>query len=255
VLVLGTSAGLYRSTDGGRTWNAVGPRGFNATSVADSASRILAAGVQQPAKATAVLNEQGRLAVAPGRGMFLVSKDDGRTWSKLVPAGLPATAVQALAVDPASPTSLLAVVRGGSLYRSTDGGRSFRILSPKVGGTGWAVGLTEGGRLVSGDMTTGSYISTNGKSWRRTGFRDSRGSNMVMEFAVQPGDPAHVLMSAYGVESSTDGGKTWRPVLHSKVMFGPAAWAPGDPKVAYAVGFDRSLWRSDDGGATWKNVA
>jgi photosystem II stability/assembly factor-like uncharacterized protein len=104
-------------------------------------------------------------------------------------------------------------------------------------------------------MTTGSYVSADGKSWTRTPFTDSRGSKMAMEYAVQPGDPAHVLMSAYGVESSNDGGKTWQPVLHSKVMFGPTAWAPGDAKVAYAVGFDRSLWRSGDGGATWRKVS
>jgi photosystem II stability/assembly factor-like uncharacterized protein len=255
VLVLGTSNGLYRSADGGKTWRTVGQRDFNATSVVNSGSTMVAAGVAKPAHAIAVLNEQGRFAVAPGHGMFLVSKDDGNTWSALSPTGLPAVAVQALAVDPASPSTLLAVVRGGALYRSTDGGTSFQKLSPKVGGTGWAVAQTDGGLLVSGDMTTGSYVSADGKSWSRTGFADSRGSKMVMEFAPQPGDPAHILMSAYGVESSSDGGKSWRPVLHSKVMFGPTAWAPGDAKVAYAVGFDRSLWRSDDGGATWKKVS
>ena len=37
-------------------------------------------------------------------------------------------------------------------------------------------------------------------------------------------------------------------------MFGPVAFARvGD--VAYAVGFDHSLWRTDDGGKTWTNVA
>jgi photosystem II stability/assembly factor-like uncharacterized protein len=78
---------------------------------------------------------------------------------------------------------------------------------------------------------------------------------MAMEYAVQPGDSSHVLMSAYGVESSSDGGKTWHPVLHSKVMFGPTAWAPSDARRAYAVGFDRSLWTSDDAGTTWKKVS
>jgi photosystem II stability/assembly factor-like uncharacterized protein len=255
VLVLGTSNGLYRSADGGKTWRKVGPAGFNATSVVNSGSRMVAAGVAKPASAIPVLNEQGRFAVAPGRGMFLVSTNEGSTWSALSPTGLPAVGVQALAVDPVSPSTLLAVVRGGALYRSTDGGTSFRKLSPKVGGTGWAVAQTDGGQLVSGDMTTGSYVSADGKSWSKTGFADSRGSKMVMEFAPQPGDPGHILMSAYGVESSSDGGKTWQPVLRSKVMFGPTAWAPGDAKIAYAVGFDRSLWRSDDGGVTWKKVS
>jgi photosystem II stability/assembly factor-like uncharacterized protein len=216
---------------------------------------MLAAGSAQPASSEAVLNQQGRFAVAPGKRSFFASADDGRTWRELQPAGLPAAAVQALAVDPASPASVIAVVRGGALYRSTDNGRTFRPFAPKVGGTGWAVAVTQGGQLVSGDMTTGSYVSANGKRWQRTGFKDSRGSRMAMEYAVQPGDSSHVLMSAYGVESSSDGGKTWHPVLRSKVMFGPAAWAPSDARRAYAVGFDRSLWTSDDAGTTWKKVS
>ena len=77
---------------------------------------------------------------------------------------------------------------------------------------------------------------------------------MVMEYAVQPTDSKHVLMSAFGVEGSTDGGKSWHPVLKSNVMFGPVAWASSSPNTAYAVGFDSSVWRTDDGGKTWKKV-
>ena len=36
---------------------------------------------------------------------------------------------------------------------------------------------------------------------------------------------------------------------------GPVAWSASDPKLAYVVGFDRTLWRSTDDGATWASVA
>jgi photosystem II stability/assembly factor-like uncharacterized protein len=62
-------------------------------------------------------------------------------------------------------------------------------------------------------------------------------------------------MTSRGVEESTDGGKTWHVKLKSDVMFGPVSWAPTTPDVAYAVGFDQSLWRSDDGGESWKKVS
>jgi hypothetical protein len=81
---------------------AVGPRGFNATSVVDSGASMLAASSAKPASSEAVVNEQGRFAVAPGKRSFFASADDGRTWRELQPAGLAATAVQALAVDPAA---------------------------------------------------------------------------------------------------------------------------------------------------------
>jgi hypothetical protein len=35
---------------------------------------------------------------------------------------------------------------------------------------------------------------------------------------------------------------------------GPVAWAPGDPRIAYVVGFDRQLYRSADAGVTWSVV-
>jgi hypothetical protein len=37
-------------------------------------------------------------------------------------------------------------------------------------------------------------------------------------------------------------------------MFGPVAWAPSTSDVAYAVGFDRSVWRSADGAKSWTKV-
>jgi photosystem II stability/assembly factor-like uncharacterized protein len=54
---------------------------------------------------------------------------------------------------------------------------------------------------------------------------------------------------------STDAGKTWHLSLKSRLMFGPVAWAPSASQVAYAVGFDRSFWRSADGGSTWTKVS
>jgi photosystem II stability/assembly factor-like uncharacterized protein len=62
-------------------------------------------------------------------------------------------------------------------------------------------------------------------------------------------------MTSVGIEMSTDGGKTWHLSLKSNVMFGPVAWVATKPTVAYAVGFDRSFWRSDDRGASWTRVS
>jgi photosystem II stability/assembly factor-like uncharacterized protein len=167
---------------------------------------------------------------------------------------LPAVAVQALAVDPSNVQVVYAVLRSGAVYRSTDAAASFRLVTAKIGGTPWALAILARSSFVAGDMTTGAYLSTNAASWQHTTFTDPRGSHMVMEYAVQPGALNHVLMTSYGVLSSTDGGKTWRPSLKSKVMFGPVAFSPNTPAVAYAVGFDHSLWRTDNAGGTWTQV-
>ncbi len=103
-------------------------------------------------------------------------------------------------------------------------------------------------------MDTGPHLSPNGKAWKTTTFTDGRGTHMVMEYAVQPTDTTRVLMSSFGIELSTDGGKTWHNALKSTVMFGPIACSASKPDTAYAIGFDSSVWRSDDGGTSWSKV-
>jgi photosystem II stability/assembly factor-like uncharacterized protein len=183
------------------------------------------------------------------------SRDDGVTWQQLHPRGLANETVQALAVDSSDGNALYALLNDGKLYRSLDGGRSFALAAPKVGIVPWAFAVTDKDDFVGGDMDTGAFRSTNGKTWQKTPFTDTRGGRMVMEYAVQPGDGNRVLMTSYGVELSTDAGASWHVALKSNVMFGPVAWAPSKSDVAYAVGFDRSLWRSDDGGKSWTSVS
>jgi len=145
VLVLGTSGGLFRSSNGGKSWRHVGPGDFNATSVTDTGSTVLAAGVKQAPTALPTVTKHGDYAVAPGPGLFVASHDGGLTWHALVPSGLPAVDVQALAVDPANTSTVVAVLANGAVYRSSDGAASFTQLARKVGGPPWAVTVTAGG--------------------------------------------------------------------------------------------------------------
>jgi photosystem II stability/assembly factor-like uncharacterized protein len=255
VLVLGTNTGLYRSTDGGKTWHTTGPKNLNATSLVRVGNTIFAGGVAESPTGPATLTVHGQYIVPTGQGVLEASTNGGTTWKQLHPRGLPGLAVQALATDPADANSLYAELRNGAVYSSSDAGGSFRLVTHKVGGTPWALAVTQPGHLVAGDMTTGNFLSADATHWLDTGFTDPRKGKMVMEYAVQPRDTSHVLMSSYGVVSSTDGGKTWHKSLASKVMFGPVAWAATTPSVAYAVGFDASLWRTGNGGRSWTKIA
>jgi len=255
-LLLGTSAGIYRSTDAGKSWQpAAGLGRINATSLAQSGSTLFLGGVRSLPGAKAVIVAGGAYVSGPGTTVLAMSRDDGNTWQQLHPRGLPDVGVQALAVDPAGHSLLYAVLRTGALYRSADDGRSFNLVTQTVGGTPWAVAVTQNHHFITGDMTSGSYMSNTGDKWLRTQFADLKGGSMVMEYAVQPTDTRHVLMTSYGVLSSRDAGRSWHVALKSKVMFGPVAWAPNTSTVAYAVGWDRSVWRSDDGGTSWAQVS
>jgi photosystem II stability/assembly factor-like uncharacterized protein len=254
VLLLGTSKGVYRSSDTGKTWQSAGLSGVDTTSLVQAGNAIFAGGARVGTNAKPVLVTNGAYSVTPGPAVLAVSTNAGKSWRQLHPIGLPNIGVQALAVEPANSRAIDAVLRTGAIYRTTDGAHSFRRISLEAGGTPWALAIVQD-QLVAGDMTTGAYLSTSAQRRQHTAFIDSQGGHMVMEYAVQPTDLNRVLMTSYGIELSTDGAKSWHVVLKSKVMFGPIAWAPESPDLAYAVGWDHSVWRSADGGKTWKHIA
>jgi photosystem II stability/assembly factor-like uncharacterized protein len=252
-LVLGTSKGLYRSTDGGKSWVATGPKGFHATSIVQAGDAIVVGGVRT--KNPNPVIRKGAARTAPdGPAVVSVSTDDGGSWKELKPRGLPSVTIQALASDPKDDEVVYALLNNGKLYRSSDRAASFSLVSPSLGIAPWAIAVTQDGTFVSGDMDSGSFRSADAKTWKATPFRDSNGGKMVMEYAVQPGNSKRILMSSDGIMASDDGGKTWRIAMKSKTMFGPIAFAPSEAQTAYAIGFDNSLWRSDDAGKTWKKV-
>jgi photosystem II stability/assembly factor-like uncharacterized protein len=254
VLVVGSASGLYRSEDGGKSWAAVGPKAFNATSVVQSGNDLVAAGGKLGSLSSAITRVGSARQAPLGPLLITSSSDGGKTWTALHPAGLPNISVQSLATGTGSTASTLyAVLTNGNVYSSTNGAKSFKLVSSKLGIPPWAIASTASG-FVGGDMDTGAYESPNAAKWTKSKYKDSKGGVMVMEYAVQPTDSKHVLMSAFGVEGSSDGGKSWSPVLKSSVMFGPIAWAASSPNTAYAVGFDSTVWRTDDGGKTWTKV-
>ena len=255
VLVLGTNSGLLRSTDGGKTWKATGPKNVNATSLVSAGSVIFMGGARASASAGPVVRKGNARAATDGASVFAASTDGGRSWRLLHPAGLPNVAVQALAVDPASSNTLYALLNSGTLYRSTDDASTFRLVSSRIGIPPWALAITQNSHFVGGDMDAGPHTSSNGHAWETTAYTDARGGHMVMEYAVQPSDSTRILMTSIGVEISSDGGKSWQPGLKSSVMFGPVAWSASEPDLAYAVGFDSSIWRTDDAGKSWTIVS
>jgi photosystem II stability/assembly factor-like uncharacterized protein len=255
VLVLATSNGLYRSEDSGQTWRPTASQGVVMTSLARAGRSIFAAGVGGPTSVRPWVRKGSRRVAPDGPSVLETSTDDGQTWHQLHPRGLPNLSVQALAVDPANGRTLYALLNTGGLYRSADGAQSFQLVSARLSVWPWDFTIMPNHHFIAGDMDSGSYLSTNGKVWRHTPFTDAQGGSMVMEYAVQPTDATRVLMTSRGVEMSTDSGQTWRPALKSTVMFGPVAWAPSKPDTAYVIGFDRSVWRTDNSGRSWKNVS
>src|SRR5436190_6487882 len=227
-LVLGTHYGLYASSDGGRHWH------FDALSGDDAMN------LARPA---------GKTIWLAGHLVFKKSSDGGRTWADVQPSGLPSLDIHGFAVDPRNPRTLYAAVAGQALYRSRDGGRSFALASDQVGGNVMALAVLRDGRILAGDMQQGLRESSDGgASWKQ------RLRVQVMGLAVNPSDPKRLLVSGAGIALSSDAGRSWRSVLDLADGVGPVAWSQSDPQLAYAVGLNRTFYRSADGGKTWSAV-
>ncbi len=122
--------GVYRSTDGGKTWTQV-LKGENATSGAVDLSmdatnpRILYAAFWDHQRMPWMVRSGGA-----GSGIWK-STDGGETWTRLN-EGLPKLMGKiGVSVSPANPDRVYAIVEAenGGLYRSDDAGKSWRLMS------------------------------------------------------------------------------------------------------------------------------
>ncbi len=140
------------------------------------------------------------------------------------------------------------------------------------------VGSGEG--CLRGDISYGDgvYRSNDaGKTWINIGLKDTRHIPRVL---IDPRNPDVVLVAALGhafapsadrgVYRTTDGGKTWTKVLYVDDRTGATdlAYAPSNPLIVYAAmyqvqrqpwsfssgGAGSGLYRSNDGGVTWKKL-
>ena len=228
-LLLGTHYGLFRSVDGRRTWAADALGGKDAMNL---------------------VRPGGQTLWVAGHMVLTKSTDGGKTWSDARPSGLPGLDVHGFAIDPRNPRTLYAAVAGKGLYRSTDGGNSFSVASTDVGPAVWALAVMPDGRILAGDLQKkGLMISRDGgKTWALNLQAEIGG------LAVNPADPNLVLATGAGVLLSTDGAGSWKKALDIPDGAGPVAWSKSNPKIAYVVGFDRTLYRSKDSGQTWSAV-
>jgi photosystem II stability/assembly factor-like uncharacterized protein len=241
-IVLGTHAGLYESSNGGRTWKQAGLTGRDAMNLARTS--------------------QGTIWTA-GHNVLAKSENGGESWSDVNPAGLPSLDVHGFAVDPSNSGSLYAAVAGEGLYQSSDGGGAFELISEEVGPSVFGLAATPDGRVIAADPGRGLMESPDGgDSWRlaeRGGF---------LGVAVSPADADTVLATGPGILLSEDGGRTWGQVFTTNEVVGPVAWSPSQPATAYAVAFPQpqllndpgsepapgTLYRTDDGGVSWHAV-
>lgn len=234
---------LYKSTNLGRTWSEHPP--------SDSVQR-LAFDPLDPCRVYAT----GWNASA----VFVFgSTDGGDTWSYL-PAPFPNPTHDIAVLGVGAPGTVL-LAHAGGIQRSTDGGASFSYTLTEQGafrlapvGTSnvvWSILLSP-----SSSFETESVARSldGGRTWSQVATPPGE----PQAIAAHPTDPdrAWVSTRSDGLFRTLDGGQSW---IHSDGAFVAAQVthiipAPGNPDTLFAggIGGQGGVWRSVDGGATWR---
>jgi photosystem II stability/assembly factor-like uncharacterized protein len=224
---LSTGDGLYRSKDGGKTWQHLGLRDG-----------------QQIPQIVVDPKDPARLYIAvlghpygpnAERGLYR-STNGGETVEKVLGPGPDVGAVEVV-IDPSNSRTLLAALwearqapwengeltgPGSGLYKSRDGGTTWRKIegglpgaAEGLGRIGLAYAPSKPSRVyatVGAQAKGGLYRSDDGgETWART-TEDVRVTDRADDFAevkVHPRDPDTVFTASVVAWKSTDGGKTF----------------------------------------------
>ncbi len=217
----GGERGLYKTSDGGTTWNKV-LGGGDWTGVTDLVidprdPDVLYAATWQRHRTVATYVGGG-----PESGLHR-SIDGGETWKKLT-EGLPKGNMGkiGLAISPQQPDVLYAAIeldlRKGGVYRSTDRGASWKKRSDTVSG--------------------------------------GTGPHYYQELYASPHAFDLIYLADVWTQRSSDGGKTFKRMMdqHKHVDNHALAFRDDDPDYLLA-GTDGGLYESFDAGASWRFMA
>ncbi|NQW29573.1 MAG: glycosyl hydrolase [Ignavibacteria bacterium] len=198
----------------------------------------------------------------------------------------------AVAGHPDQPLTYYFGATGGGVFKSEDGGDTWRSISDSnftaasIGAITVApsdpnvIYVGTGETDIRGNISPGDGVmkSTDaGVTWKHLGLNQTQ---MIADIVVHPTDPNLVMVSAMGqifganpergVYRSTNGGESWKQVLFRNDSTGALTLKmdPLNPRIIYASlwqayrnayslssgGAGSGLFKSTDGGETWKEL-
>ena len=278
---IAAGSGVYKSTDGGKSWNSVGL----------AATRHIGAIEVDPRNAGHVLVAALGHYFGPNRerGVFR-SEDGGKTWQQTLFINADTGTVD-LAADPANPDIVYAAawqVRnypwlsyfqpnsgpGSGLYRSADSGKTWARLN----GSGWptatlgriGVATANGGRVYavvnaaphSGNIAHaasenqgGLYRSDDsGATWQRVSSESWLANDYFGRITVDPANRDRIFSTGQSVRVSTDAGAHWN--IFKGAPGGDDyhfVWINPKHPDRIVVASDQGTAVSVNGGASWSD--
>jgi photosystem II stability/assembly factor-like uncharacterized protein len=258
----------FTSTDGGASWSPVSTEG-------------LQPGWREDTNEFAIdpSNPDVIYAGTVGHAMFK-SNDGGASWS-MMNEGLAAVVPRGLAVTPTDPDTVYAETFALGILKSSNGGHSWRALGVGKGGfrKPLAVDPVTPTRVYMGDQASG-YLSMRisedaGDTWHEvtatlpvtwSGWKAD-----ILQVTPHPQLSGRILAGAQfllsyaladagtergAIYASDDYGEAWEYVGPAQPISGVLEFAydAADPNLVYAATNGTGVWKSADGGASWRKV-
>ncbi|MCI0348518.1 MAG: transcriptional regulator, partial [Acidobacteriales bacterium] len=248
VIFMGSMAGkLFITTDGAQSWSRLAQLGTNRDYVIQ---RILFDHSNRNTIYIAAWSLDGR------SGDLFRSRDGGKNWTAL--NGMHGKAVRALAIAPTNPRILVTGTLDG-VYRSNDGGDSWRQISPPGHADirnldSVAIDPTNPEIIYAGTWHLPWKTEDGGRNWHniKKGVIDD---SDVFSIIIDPRNPQVVYISACsGIYKSENGGALFRKVQGMPFSARRTRVLMMDPKnsqIVYA-GTTEGLWKTMDGGKTFR---
>ena len=258
--------GLYKSTDGGDEWVRAG---------LEKTERIARIAIDPQRPDTVYVAATGQLWSAnQERGLYR-TRDGGKTWERVLFVNQD-TGCADVAVDPKNPSVVYAAMwqyrrkpwsfssggPGGGLYKSSDGGATWKKLSRglpegNLGRIGIAVAPSDPKIVYAAVEAKRSGIfrsDDGGESWAET----NTGVNVTIRpfyfqhLVVDPANANRVYKCGISFMTSDDGGRTFSPIgggVHSDFH---AIWINPRDNDRILVGTDGGVYASEDRGNNWR---
>jgi photosystem II stability/assembly factor-like uncharacterized protein len=269
---LSVGDGIYKSTDGGHSWQHLGLRDAQqiGSILVDpkDPNRVFVAALGHPYGSNA---ERG----------IVRSLDGGATWQKVFFKDDNTGAID-LAFDPRNPQTIYGVMwasrrppwttsgaygaTGSGLYKSVDGGNTWRELTKglpsgsDLGRIGLAIAPSDPARMYAMVQSTtagGVYRSDDaGETWQRVNTEErvyGRGDDFAW-IRVHPKERDTIFVTNTSTYRSNDGGHTFTAIKGAPGGDDyHAVWInPEDPQII-ALASDQGATISVNGGATWSS--
>ncbi len=270
--------GIYKSTDGGETWNKAG---------LPNSERISKIIVDPKNSDTVYVAVPGALwSDSPDRGLYKTT-DGGKTWNLILKGPNLSTGVSTIALDPTNPKVIFAglwdfrrkgwtfrsggdgpeAFSGSGLFRSADGGATWTEITPEknkgfpkkpYGRLALAIAPSNAKRIYAFVESTNSALFVSDDGGRTWAQRDK--SNWMVwrpfyfaNLTVDPKNPDRIFKTDGALILSQDGGKSFATVGGFQGAHGDvhAVWIdPQNPQTVIS-GDDGGIWYAYDGGNKW----